>query len=375
MKREDWFGDWLKTDKQIGKGGRGDVFVAYHRDDTARARPYALKRLRNVKNAVGVERFRKEINAALRLEHPGIVKPVAWDLGKRPFYVAPLHQKGHLTPEWAARLSPLARLRFFAGICHAVGHAHERGIIHRDIKPANVLITDDDTPAVADFGLCFFRHEEGARLTETFEVAGSRFFTAPELADGRAEDVTPATDVYSLGKLLYWLFSPGGGVFEREKHRDPKYNLLGTEPRTAHAFVYEILDRTIIEEPTRRYFQDANALAADADAQAERLEMDAHALNLSVRQQCNYCGVGEYRVRVDPRWWFDDLKPPEEPRPNYWRESAIEQARRYGVQAHNGTPWLILSCEHCGNVQLFQLFEGLKGVDLLKNWNLRPKRG
>jgi serine/threonine protein kinase len=373
MKREELFGTWLRTDRRVGKGGRGDVYVAYGRDDTARARPYALKLLRNV-SAAGVARFRKEIDAALRLEHPGIVKPVAWDFGKRPYYVAPLHEKGHLTPEWAAELSPVTRLRFFAAICHAVGHAHERGVIHRDIKPANVLIADDDTPVVADFGLCFFRDEDAARLTETFEVAGSRFFTAPELADGRAENVTPAADVYSLGKLLYWLFSEGG-VFEREKHHNPKYNLLGREPRTAHAFVYEILDRTIVEEPSGRYFQDANALAADADAQAERLEMDAHALDLNVRQQCMFCRVGEYKIRVDPRLWFPELHPEQETRPNEFMQRAMEQLQIYGILGGvRDRPWLVLQCQQCGNVQAFQLWDG-QGVDFLKNWNLRPKRG
>jgi serine/threonine protein kinase len=371
LKGEKQFGDWIRTKDAFGGGGVGDVFVAYHRHDTARARPHALKQLRNVGSVNRVERFRKEVAAALRLEHPGIVKPVAYDLGaERPYYVAPLYRNGHLTRERAAQMSTVERLRFFASICRAIGHAHRERIVHRDIKPENVLIADDGGPVVADFGLCFFQDDDGARLTETFEVAGSRFFTAPELADGRAADVTAAADVYSLGKLLYWLFS-GGRVFEREKHGDPKYNLLGTEPRTTHALVYLILEGTIVEEPTGRYFQDANALAAEADAQAARLEMDAHVMDLSVPQQCHYCRVGEYKVRVDPRWWLSELKPDPEPRPNYWRESAIEDARRYGLQAHTGTPWLVLVCEHCGNVQTFQLFEGGRGIDPLKNWNLK----
>ena len=101
--------------------------------------------------------------------------------------------------------------------------------------------------------------------------------------------------------------------------------------------------------------------------------MDAHVLDLEVRQHCLFCRVGEYKIRVDPRWWFPDLNPQPEPRPNWWIEHAAEQTRRYGPQAHNGTPWLILQCEHCGNVQTFQLFEG-QGGDFLRNWNLRPKR-
>ena len=103
--------------------------------------------------------------------------------------------------------------------------------------------------------------------------------------------------------------------------------------------------------------------------------MDAHVLDLDVRQPCIYCRLGEYKIRVDPRWFFDDLKPQPEPAgPNYWLNQGADAARRYGVQAHNGAPWLILQCDHCGNVQMFQLSEA-RGVDFKKNWNLRQKRG
>ena len=136
MKREKPFGEWTRTNERVGKGGLGEVLVAYHRDDQTRARPHALKQLRNTDRLDRVERFRREVHAALRLEHPGVVKPVASDLNvERPYLVMPLYRKGHLTRDRAARMAPVERLRDFASICRAVGHAHGQRIVHRDIGP------------------------------------------------------------------------------------------------------------------------------------------------------------------------------------------------------------------------------------------------
>ena len=151
--------------------------------------------------------------------------------------------------------------------------------------------------------------------------SGSRFFSAPELADGRAADVTPAADVYSLGKLLYWLFADGR-CFDREKHCDPAFDLRAKEPRLAHALVYEILNRTLVEKPRDRFFQNGNTLADSVDTYAEVLEMRAHVLDLDVRQQCLFCGVGEYKIRVDPRWFVGELHPRPEQKPNEWMDFA-----------------------------------------------------
>ena len=78
---------------------------------------------------------------------------------------------------------------------------------------------------LGDFGLAFIE-DQSPRITETDEVVGPRTFIAPELEDGRLEDVTSKCDIYSLGKLLYWLLS-NGRVFSREKHRDEQWDLKG----------------------------------------------------------------------------------------------------------------------------------------------------
>ena len=92
-------------------------------------------------------------------------------------------------------------VELFPQICAGVAHAHEKGVIHRDIKPENILLRNDGTPVVGDFGICYVDADEGGRLTDTMEVAGSRWYCAPELQDGRdasgpRKQRYPATFVY-----------------------------------------------------------------------------------------------------------------------------------------------------------------------------------
>jgi len=364
-KGETVFGDWIRTTERVGgPSGQGDLFIAYNKGDKERTRPRVLKRLRNPERA---PRFAKEVHAALSLKHPNIVQIEAYDLNlKRPYLVMPLYRKGHLTQDHVQAMSPSEKFSFFAEICRAVGYAHEHGVVHRDLKPENILLADDGSPVIADFGLCFFKDAEGERVTETLEVVGSRFFKPPEMEDGRAEKVTPVGDVYSLGKLLYWIFA--GKRFEREKHNEPLFDLRNKEPRIAHALLYQLLDRAIVLEPGRRFFRDGNELAKDAETQAMRMAMDAHVLDVSVPQPCHYCRGGNYKIRVDPRWWIPAMYPRPEQTPGEWRHFAEQMSRRYGLAFNPDTPSLVLQCEYCGNVQVFDFSNG---PGPLKNWQLQ----
>jgi eukaryotic-like serine/threonine-protein kinase len=87
-------------------------------------------------------------------------------------------------------------------LASAVAYAHERGIVHRDLKPANILLTADDTPKIADFGLAR-RIDETQGLTMTGARLGTPSYMAPEQASGNTSAVGPATDVYALGVILY----------------------------------------------------------------------------------------------------------------------------------------------------------------------------
>ena len=139
-----------------------------------------------IQNPDRVKRYESEVAAALRLDHPNLVKHVDSDLeSAKPFMVTEYYSGGHLGGNFD-NWSTIERLQLFRAICDGVGYAHSQGIIHRDLKPDNIFLhKDGKTPVVGDFGICFIS-EEGERFTLTDEAVGARRFTAPELEDGRA---------------------------------------------------------------------------------------------------------------------------------------------------------------------------------------------
>jgi len=113
------------------------------------------------------------------------------------------------------------KFEIFSKICSGVLFLHRKLIIHRDIKPENILLFSG-TPKVADFGLCLIAGL--ARETQTNEAVGPRYYMAPELEDGQCLDVNYQADIYSLGKLFYYILSDGR-IFSREKHRAYEWRL------------------------------------------------------------------------------------------------------------------------------------------------------
>lgn len=199
------------------------------------------------------------------------------------------------------------------------------------IKPANILLRSSDGPAVVgDFGIAFIA--DGERLTLTDEAVGARRFTAPELADGRAEEVGPHSDVYSLGKLLYWMLA-GGHVFDREQHRDARHDLARRENgRPVLEHINRMLDNMITADPRARY-ADASVAAEAARFAIELLVRDVRVLAADLPQECSFCRFGRYApVRME----------------------SAHDVRNFGITPVSSSEWKVLVCDHCGNVQLFR---------------------
>ena len=211
------YGDRWKTIKDIPPGGQGWIYLV---EDLAEGytEPVILKRLQNLKR---LKRFKQEVEAALLLDHQNVVKVLASEMeGKEPYFVTPHYKGGNLAEArpWETG-EPGRLLDLFGQVCDGAMEAHAKGVIHRDLKPENIFLDSDREKGhavVGDFGLCLL--EDEPRMTTTGEAVGPRHFMAPELEDGFASTVTPKCDVYSLGKLLYWLMS-SGNIFSREKHR------------------------------------------------------------------------------------------------------------------------------------------------------------
>lgn len=191
----------------IAHGGMGVVYKARQR---GLDRIVAVKMIRSdtLESATDIRRFRTEAEAAARLEHPNIV----------PIYEVGQHQGRHFFSmrlidglSLAKRISDFksdgrAAARLLAAVARAVQYSHERGILHRDLKPANILVDAKNEPFLTDFGLA--KHvEKSSGITQQGAVLGTPGYMAPEQAGGRHELVGPATDVYSLGAILYELLT------------------------------------------------------------------------------------------------------------------------------------------------------------------------
>lgn len=333
------FDDW-EIVKDLPEGGQAWTYLAQKvggGDDTL----FVLKRLKNKTDSKRLKRFSQEINAGLQLSHPNVLKVVGHNINhEHPYLVTEYCSGGPLADARIADYSDVERLRMFLAVCHGVGHAHGKGVIHRDLKPPNIfLLSDLRTPVVGDFGLCLLADQE-ERQTAVNEPIGARWYMAPELEDGINLEVGTEADVYSLGKILYWIFS-GGSIFSREKHRTQQYNLTLDRKDAAIFFVYDLLDGMVVDDPKRRRFKNANEVAEAVETVIRRIQVNAHHIDLSVPQACMYCGVGIYQKVLE-----------ESPEIN--RDGQYPALEGFGLRGLGKSSWLILACDHCGNVQVFR---------------------
>ena len=336
------FGRWDKS-QSLSEGGQAHTFLVEDGEGEFEGL-HVLKRLKNL-NRVG--RFRQEIEAVAKLRHKNVVSLVDFDLDSpRPFLVTEYCSGGTLENADLAGGETLQRLALFHEILDGMSHAHAHGIVHRDLKPQNIFLRGDrKTPVIGDFGICFVS-DSGERFTLSGEAVGARRFTAPELEDGPISHVSERADIYSLGKILYWLFR--GRVFDREKHRDPAWNLTGRYADVypwklaERAIVNELLDNTIRVDPSDR-FGSAHQFKAWVHLAMKRVASGACVTDLRERQRCIFCGDGEYRQV----FYTEDEGA----------TSTGDEPEDYSIK------WLTLECNNCGNVQKFRL-----GKAALSSW-------
>ncbi|WP_229916498.1 serine/threonine-protein kinase, partial [Streptomyces hydrogenans] len=190
----------------IGRGGMGEVWQA---TDEVLGRSVAVKlMLAQSTDPSGADRFRLEAQTAARLSHPHVVGVFdfgTWD-GKL-FLVMELVEGDSLgsTPAHPLVL-PAERVAVVAAHAAAgLAAAHRQGVVHRDIKPGNLLMDAEGTVKLADFGIARFVDDPSAGLTTTGQIVGTGLYLAPERALGKP--ASPASDVYSLGCVLYQLLT------------------------------------------------------------------------------------------------------------------------------------------------------------------------
>jgi len=201
--------------QKLGEGGCGAVYVAEQQKPVRRRVALKLIKLGMDTKAV-VARFEAERQALALMDHPNIAKVL--DAGStesgRPYFVMELVRGIKITDYCDKnKLSTEERLHLFIKVCHAIQHAHQKGIIHRDIKPSNILITLHDgipIPMVIDFGIAKAtegRLTDATVYTQLHQFIGTPAYMSPEQAEMSGLDVDTRSDIYSLGVLLYELLT------------------------------------------------------------------------------------------------------------------------------------------------------------------------
>jgi eukaryotic-like serine/threonine-protein kinase len=194
--------------EEIGRGGMGVIYRA--RQQHSR-RIVAVKRVlaHQVNSHETLVRFRREAEAVASLDHPNIlpIHEVSESEEGLPYFSMKYATGGSLRSTASTlRTQPRECVRLMAKIARAIAYAHGKGVLHRDLQPGNILLDENGEPMVSDFGLAKWL-DQTSDLTRTLETLGTPGYIAPEQAECRADKLTAAADVYSLGAILFYLLT------------------------------------------------------------------------------------------------------------------------------------------------------------------------
>jgi WD40 repeat protein len=244
--------------------------VVYKARQTALKRLAALKMILSGAHAdqADLDRFRTEAEAIARLQHPNIVQ--VFEVGEHqglPYFSLEFCPGGSLEKKLAGTpLPPKEAAALVETLARAMQAAHEGGIIHRDLKPANVLLAEDGTPKITDFGLAKKLDTQGA--TSTGVIMGTPSYMAPEQAAGQGKAAGPPADIYALGAILYELLT-GHPPFKAATPMDTLVQVMMDEPAPVRRLqpkvprdLETICHKCLRKEPGKRY-ATAQALAED----------------------------------------------------------------------------------------------------------------
>jgi non-specific serine/threonine protein kinase/serine/threonine-protein kinase len=241
----------------LGKGGMGEVWLA-ERADQAYSKQVAIKFISGLHGQEAGDWFRRERQALAKLEHPHIARLL--DGGETPDghpFLVMEYVDGVPIDQWSEGKPLEVVLELFVQVCSAIEHAHRALIVHRDIKPANVLVTAQGESRLLDFGIAKEVAESpDERAGQTTTQAYTLHYASPEQMDGG--DITVASDIYSLGALLYRLLSG------RVPHANTS-SALGQ---------LQAIQTTQPQKPSRAVLDDARLAQGERRRRARRLHGD-----------------------------------------------------------------------------------------------------
>ena len=238
-------------EKEIGRGGMGVVFLAGREDFKQKAAIKLIKR--GMDSDAILERFTREREILAALNHPYIARLTDGGTTEEdtPFFVME-YVEGIPIDEFCKnkRLSSKETLELFGKVCEAVAFAHQKLVVHRDLKPSNILVTEDGTPKLLDFGIAKLLNSTDANDTQTNLRVLTPAYASPEQIQGETVDTT--SDVYSLGKILSELLQVSdcsSGIGAINGNVQPKINSAQSLPVDLQA----VLQTALRPERVRRY--------------------------------------------------------------------------------------------------------------------------
>ena len=252
------FGDY----ELLGEIARGGMGVVYRARQISLDRTVAVKMILSgqLASEEDVRRFRTEAESAARLQHPHIVTiHEVGELKGQHYFSMDFIEGENLSDRVAdGPLAPEAAAELVSKVATAIDYAHQQGILHRDLKPQNILIDSSQEPQITDFGLAK-RIEGRSDLTGTGQILGTPSYMPPEQAGSDPSAVGPASDIYSLGAILYELVT-GRPPFQAQTPLDTLMQVLSQEPvspRLLNVSVPRDLETIILKclqkQPSKRY--------------------------------------------------------------------------------------------------------------------------
>ena len=302
----------------------------------------ALKVLHDPKDARDPERahvrIQNEIKAMSEPTHPNLLKILDHDPHGK-WYVSQFHPNGSLARNKGRFAGNLpAALRAFRPLVEGVAQLHKMGFVHRDIKPENVFLDMNDNLILGDFGLIFFTDPQHTRVSGTVENVGSRDWMPAWAMGMRVEDVKPTFDVFTLGKLL-WAMLANKPMLRLWYFLDPEFNLEQIFPNTPSMRFANALFKKFIVEKEKDCLLDASAMLTEIDKMVCLLDSNADLIGDDVQRRCRACGIGIYEPTERQYQFRTD-----------WLANYSSEIRSRFIR--------IFTCNHCGNIQLFDFDSG-----------------
>jgi eukaryotic-like serine/threonine-protein kinase len=294
----------------IGAGGMGEVYRAR---DTRLERDVAIKILttRLELDSRSISRFRVEAKAIAALSHPNILSIFDAELQQSPLFLVTEFLEGETLRSLLQRTQPSWRqvAELGAAVADALAAAHSAGVIHRDLKPENLFLTNRHSVKILDFGLAQFKREFAASagsvastVSDVNVVLGTVGYMSPEQARGEA--LTPASDIFSLGCVLYEMVT-GRGAFHRSTPASTLAAILNEQPRRVSAYSSDTppeLDRWIrhcLEKDPDRRPQSARDLVM---VLRDLLDTDEHERRAGVSPATPIAAATESSSKLRPVW-------------------------------------------------------------------------